>query len=68
MSKKAQEVPLYTLSADEVCLIQGKQFLITATRQVKKEGNNFFQSFYLKQVNGKEFVFAPAGLMVSKVQ
>lgn len=67
MPKKIQEVPLYTLVENDMCLIQGKQFRVTATRQVKKEGSNSFQSFYLRQVNGKEFVFAPAGLMVSKV-
>lgn len=67
MSKKPHQVPLYTLSPDEVCTIENKQFRVTATKQVKKEGTNSFQSFYLKQVDGREFVFAPAGLMVTKV-
>lgn len=64
--KKTPEVPLYTLTPYEVCLIKDKKFRVTATKQIKKEGSHFFQSIYLKEIEGKDFVFAPAGLMVAK--
>lgn len=61
-----KKVPLYTLSPDEICEIQNKKFRVTATKTIKKEGNHSFQNMYLKQVDGNEFVYAPAGLMVTK--
>lgn len=66
--KKSNKVALYTLSENERCIIQNKTFLVTATRSVKKQGTNSFESIYLKQVDGNEFVFAPAGLIVTKVE
>jgi len=63
-----KKVPLYTLSPDEICLIQNIKMRVTSTKTIAKEGNNSFQQIYCKSVVGNQFLHAPAGLMVTKVE
>jgi hypothetical protein len=63
-----KKVPLYTLENGDVCIIQDIKMKVTGTKTLKKEGNNSFQQIYCKAVVGKDFLHAPAGLMVTKVE
>jgi hypothetical protein len=63
-----KKVPLYTLSPDDVCIIQNIKMKVTATKTVKEEGNNSFQQIYCKALVGNQMLHAPAGLMVTKVE
>lgn len=63
-----RKVALYTLEPKEKFLLKGIVFTVTTTKTVVTEGSNQFQQIYCKATKGKEFVHAPAGLMVTKVE
>lgn len=63
-----KKVALYSLAPGEQFKIQNIIMEVTATKQIVKEGSNTYQNIYCKQVGGNQFVHAPAGLMVLKVE
>ena len=66
--KTMKKVPLYTLQVDDKFIINNLTMQVTATKNIVKNGKQSYQNIYCKQVDGNQFLHAPAGLMVTKVE
>ena len=62
------KVPLYTLEPGEKFKLENKVMRVTATKNIHKEGSHSFQQIYCVAVSVGNFLNAPAGLMVEKIE